>query len=214
DRPGVVERLAGVARQRLIAEQLRVVDDAVAVVVDPVAGGVERALVDEGGIAALGGVAAVAAAGRDPVAVLIDVLVDHPVAVVVDAVAAALGDGHHLAEAPAPGALLAAGAGALRAGADAGGAVLAGVAGHDAARLARGVEVDDLVLVAVADAGTTGGEQHEQEKYRVALHGYLPTPCSIGPRARRGQAQFAHREARAADTRWPNRCEPRSRAPR
>src|SRR6185436_19739608 len=143
DAAGVIERLAGVARQPLVARGQRVVDLAVAVVVEVVAGGVERARVDELGPAALGGVAAVAgdhardAAGGEPVVVGVHVLVDHAVAVVVDAVAAVLGGGQHLAHAGAPHALVGAGGGALLARADAGGALLAVVARGDLSGPAR-----------------------------------------------------------------------------
>ena len=64
DRLREVEPVGGVRRDVLVAEQDRVVDDAVAVVVEVVAGRVERARVDELGLAALGRVAAVTAAGR------------------------------------------------------------------------------------------------------------------------------------------------------
>ena len=70
--------------------------------VPAVACDVERARVHFLGVAALGGVAAVAAAGRPAVAVGVLVLVDLAVAVVVDAVGAELLRRHDLAHAVAP----------------------------------------------------------------------------------------------------------------
>src|SRR5690606_3248308 len=114
----------GVARDTAVAAQRdRVVDHAVAVVIDHVVGDLERARVDELGVAALRGrVATITAARRVAVAVFVDVLVDSAVTVVIEAVAADLAARDHLPLASAPLAIARAGLCALRAGADAGGA--------------------------------------------------------------------------------------------
>src|SRR4029079_6204246 len=84
----------------------RVVDAAIAIVVDGVAGDLERAGIDELRIAAaIGGrVAAIAAARGEAIGVGIAVLVDLAVAVVVERVAAQLAARHDLAIARSPAA--------------------------------------------------------------------------------------------------------------
>src|SRR5690606_33751842 len=105
DRARVVEAIARVAREpRVAVRGHHVVDHAVAVVIDVVAGGLERARTDERRVTTAVGrrIAAVATARRDAVAVIVDVLVDGAVAVVVDAVTTRLGARQHLAVARAP----------------------------------------------------------------------------------------------------------------
>src|SRR5262249_2962318 len=102
-RPREVAGVAGIRRNALVAHQCGVVDRAVAIVVEAVAGRVERTRVHLRWIAALGRVAAVVAgAGREAVAVGVDVFVDHAVAVVVDAVGTVLGERHDLTHALRP----------------------------------------------------------------------------------------------------------------
>ena len=159
DRLRVVHRVGRIRGQVLVAQGDRVVDDAVAVVIDAVARRIERAGVDLAGVAALvRRVTAVATARGVPVAVGIDVLVGHPVAVVVDVVAADFADGDDLAHAVAPHARGQAHLGAARARPDTLGVHVAGVAIARLARIAgaRPARISDTVIGPVTRATSYG----------------------------------------------------------